>query len=141
VVYGTCQEFFAKKYYFWNTFIFGGKMTEYLNNYIDRLQKKRKELRISYDELAEKTGLPRTTITNTMLKYLKRSPSVDVLNKLAMVLDCPTPDEVTQGVSNYKLTPDKEELLMLYEEIGSKLGPEAQKGLITYAKFIAESNK
>ncbi len=116
-------------------------MTEYLSNYIDRLQKKRKELRISYDELADKTGLPRTTITNTMLKYLKRSPSADVLNKLAIALDCPTIEENAQGVTNYELTPDKEELLMLYEEIGSKLGAEAQKGLITYARFLVDGTK
>lgn len=116
-------------------------MTEYLSNYIDQLQKKRKELRISYDELAEKTGLPKTTITNTMLKYLKRSPSVDVLNKLAAVLNCPTPDEVAKGVSSFLMTPDKEELLMLYEEIGSKLGAEAQKGFITYARFLVDVAK
>ncbi len=116
-------------------------MTEQLSNYIDKLQSKRKEKRISYDELAAQTGLPRTTITNTLLKYLKRSPSAEVLNKLAIALDYPTLEEQTQGVSNYELTPDKEELLMLYEEIGSKLGLEAQKSLITYARFIAEGNK
>lgn len=114
-------------------------MTEYLNNYIDKLQKKRKELRISYDELAQRSGLPKATITNTLLKYFKNSPSADVLNKLATALNEPFIDEVSQGVSIYELTPDKEELLMLYEEIGSKLGAEAQKGLITYARFLVEN--
>lgn len=114
-------------------------MTEYLNNYIDKLQKKRKELHISYDELAQRSGLPKATITNTLLKYFKNSPSADVLNKLANALGEPYIDEVSQGVSNYEMTPDKEELLMLYEEIGSKLGAEAQKGLITYAKFLVEN--
>ncbi len=116
-------------------------MTEYLNNYIDQLQKKRKELKMSYDELALRSGLPKTTITNTLLKYFKNSPSADVLKKLAVALDEPYIDEITQGVYNYELTPDKEELLMLYEEIGSKLGAEAQKGLITYARFLVDGAK
>ncbi len=111
-------------------------MTEYLSNYIDQLQKKRKELRISYDDLAMKTGLPRTTITNTMLKYLKRSPSVDVLNKLALVLNCPTPDEVSQGVSNYEMTPDKEELLMLYEE----LSDEGKSFVLKYIRLLVDGD-
>lgn len=114
-------------------------MTEYLNNYIDKLQKKRKESKISYDELALRSGLPKTTITNTLLKYFKNSPSAEVLKKLAIALDEPYIDEVTQGVSNYELTPDKEELLMLYEEIGSKLGAEAQKSFIIYAKFLIDN--
>ncbi len=117
-------------------------MTEYLSNYIDKLQSKRKEKRISYDELAEKTGLPKTTITNTMLKYLKRSPSVDVLNKLAMVLDYPTPDELAQGFTSFSnLSAEQQELIMYFNEIGDRLGSEAQKALITYAKFVAEGNK
>lgn len=116
-------------------------MTEYLNNYIDKLQNKRKEMRISYDELAQRSGLPKATITNTLLKYFKNSPSADVLNKLAAALDEPYIDEVSQGVVNYEITPDKEELLMLYEEIGSKLGAEAQKGLISYARFLVGDNK
>ncbi|MCM1289319.1 MAG: helix-turn-helix domain-containing protein [Corallococcus sp.] len=78
----------------------------------------------------------------------QRSPTPEVLIKLAKffgvsvdyLLDfCPTSDELAQGVSNYTMTPDKEELLMLYEEIGSKLGAEAQKGLITYARFLVEN--
>ncbi len=116
-------------------------MTDYLSNYIDKLQKKRKELKISYDELVIRSGLPKTTITNTLLKYFKNSPSTDVLNKLATALDEPCIDEIEQGVSTYEITPDKEELLMLYEEIGNKLGTEAQKGLITYARFLVDGAK
>lgn len=116
-------------------------MTTFLNDYIDKLQKKRKKLQISYDELAVRSGLPKTTITNTLLKYFKNSPSAEVLNKLATALDEPCIDEFSQGVSNYEMTPDKEELIMLYEEIGSKLGAEAQKGLIAYARFLVGDNK
>ncbi len=113
-------------------------MTDYLDKYIDKLQKKRKELKISYDKLVEITGLPKSTITNTMLKYLKHSPSADVVNKIAIALQVPLLEEELQGVSNFEMTPDKEELLMLYEEIGGKLGAEAQRSFLSYAKFLVD---
>ena len=56
-------------------------------------------------------------------------------------MQLPTTEDEEFGVSNYELTPDKEELLMLYEEIGSKLGSEAQKGLINYARFLVDGAK
>ena len=115
-------------------------MTEFISQYIDELQKKRKELKISYDELTSLTKLPRATITNTLLKYFKNSPSTRVLNKIAEVLQMPTTDEFLQGVTNFVITSDKEELLMLYDEIGSKLGKDAQKGFVNYARFLVNGD-
>lgn len=115
-------------------------MTDNLNKYLDLLQEKRKELKISYHDLASMTGIPRTTITNTLLKYLKKSPSADVINKIAVALQMPTLVEIEQGVSSFELTPEQEELLMLYDEIGSKLGKDAQKGFVNYARFLVNGD-
>ncbi len=117
-------------------------MNEYLNNYIDKLQKKRKELRLSYDDLAQRSGLPKATITNTLLKYFKNSPSIEVLDKLAIALEEPSINDFSNNICTIdSLTSDQQELLMYYIEIGEKLGAEAQKGLIAYAKFLADGAK
>lgn len=117
-------------------------MNEFLNNYIDKLQKKRKALRLSYDELAQRSGLPKATITNTLLKYFKNSPSIEVLDKLAIALEEPSINDFSNKVSALdSLTADQQELLMYYVEIGERLGNEAQRGLLNYAKFLADGAK
>ncbi len=121
----------------------GGKCAnEHLNNYIDILQAKRKKIRISYDELDQRSGLPKATITNTLLKYFKNSPRIEVLDKLAIALEEPSINDFSNKISTVdSLTADQQELLMYYIEIGERLGPEAQKGLIAYAKFLADGAK
>ena len=81
----------------------------------------------------------------------QRSPAPEMLIKLAeffgvsvdYLLDRNVSAyEISEGVSNYVLTPDQEELLMLYNEIGSKLGKDAQNGFVNYARFLVDgSNK
>lgn len=112
-------------------------MENKVDDYLMRLQKRRKELKLTYDDLAEKSGVPRTSITNLFCGYVK-NPRIDTIKKIATVLNMPLLDEELQGVSNFEMTPDKEELLMLYEEIGGKLGAEAQRSFLSYAKFLVD---
>ncbi len=107
---------------------------------LEQLKKRKKELHLTYDDLARLTKLERSTITNVFCGYVKY-PRIDTLNKILVAMQLPTTEDEEFGVSNYELTPDKEELLMLYEEIGSKLGSEAQKGLINYARFLVDGAK
>ena len=99
-------------------------------------------------QLENQIGLANGTIKNW--RGGKSKPSVEAVAKIAKFFNVtadyllgtePTDEEKKQGVMAYYLTPDKEELLMLYEEIGSKLGTDAQKALITYAKFIVDGTK
>lgn len=98
--------------------------------------------------LEKELGLTCGTIYNW--KNGKNKISTDAVIKIAKYFNVsadyllgtePTDEEKKQGVMAYYLTPDKEELLMLYEEIGSKLGTEAQRALIAYAKFLVIGNK
>ncbi len=115
-----------------------------------------------YERLKKLCESQNTTITQ-VAKDLKLStsmptawkngicPSGETVVKLAKYFDCttdyilrgnkPTDEEVAQGVANFEMTPDKEELLMLYEEIGSKLGKEAQSSFLSYARFLVDGKK
>ncbi len=78
-------------------------------------------------------------------------PSAETIVKLADYFDCSTdyilrdkPSTVDEyeGLLEFKnLTAEQQELLMYFNEIGERLGSEAQKALITYAKFVAEGSK
>lgn len=93
--------------------------------------------------LEKEIGLAQGSIKHW--RTAKSKPSTDAIVKIAKYFNIsadyllgtePTDEEKKQGVMAFYLTPDKEELLMLYEEIGSKLGAEAQKGFVNYAKFL-----
>ena len=115
---------------------------------MENLKRIRKEKKLTQLEVAKALDITVSAYGNYELG--QRSPTPEMLIKLANYFNVsideilgykPTFNEILLGVSNYKMTPDKEELLMLYEEIGSKLGLEAQKGLINYARFLVDGAK
>ena len=117
-------------------------------NVMENLKRIRKEKKLTQLEVAKALDITVSAYGNYELG--QRSPTPEMLIKLANYFNVsideilgykPTFNEILLGVSNYKMTPDKEELLMLYEEIGSKLGLEAQKGLISYARFLVDGAK
>ncbi len=113
------------------------------------LKKIRKAKKLTQSDVAKELNITVSAYGNYELG--QRSPTPEMLIKLAKyfqvsidyLLDYnPTLDEIRQGFAPIKeLSAEKQELLMYFDEIGDRLGTEAQKGLITYAKFIAEGNK
>lgn len=57
----------------------------------DKLKKRRKELELSVYELAEKTGLSATYISN-LENEQKKNPSKETMEKIAANLDCNVTD-------------------------------------------------
>lgn len=115
---------------------------------MNKLKQLRKEKKVTQLDVANVLGITVSAYGNYELG--QRSPTPEMLVKLAKYFNVsidylldyqPASNEIAHGVTTYELTPDKEELLMLYEEIGSKLGIEAQKGLINYARFLVGENK
>ena len=115
---------------------------------IERILKLLQSMGKSEFSLEKEIGLAQGSIKHW--RTAKSKPSTDAIIKIAKYFNVsadyllgtePTDEEKKQGVSNYEMTPDKEELLMLYEEIGSKLGSEAQKGYINYARFLVDGAK
>ena len=52
---------------------------------IDRLKRKKEELKLSYDELASLSGIPKTTITNILLGRTP-TPRIDTVEKIERAL-------------------------------------------------------
>ncbi len=115
---------------------------------MENLKKLRKERKLTQADVAKVLNITVSAYGNYELG--QRSPTPDVLKKLSAFFNvsvdyllgiAPTSFELAQGVTNFEMTPDKEELLMLYEEIGSKLGKEAQRSFLSYAKFLVDGKK
>ncbi len=116
---------------------------------IEKIMKLMEESGLSAHALEIKSGIAISSIQ--AWKNGKAKPSVDAIIKIAKYFNIsadyllgtePTAEDKEQGfVPLTYLTAEKQELLMYFDEIGDRLGSEAQKGLITYAKFIAEGSK
>lgn len=113
------------------------------------LKKIRKEKKLTQADVAKILDITVSAYGNYELG--QRSPTPEVLIKLARyfgvsvdyLLDYqPTSEDIKQGFQPFTdLTAEQQELLMYFNEIGDRLGSEAQKALITYAKFVAEGSK
>lgn len=99
-----------------------------------------KKNKITYAELALRSGISEGTLKHIFAKAETANPQLFTMQAIERALGLtPTADEMAHGVSNYNLTEDQDELLILYDAIGDKLGKEAQKALLLYAKFLLEN--
>lgn len=99
-----------------------------------------KQRKINYIELSKMSGIPLQSLRR-IFSGATPNPRNDTMQAIERALGlAPTAEEMAQGVSNYNLTEDQDELLILYNALGDKLGKEAQKSLILYIKFLLEAN-
>lgn len=106
---------------------------------ISEIKKLLNARKINYIQLSQMSGVPLNTLRN-IFSGRTPNPRIDTMQAIERALGLtPTADEIAHGVSNYNLTEDQDELLMLYDAIGDKLGKEAQKALLLYAKFLLEN--
>ena len=106
------------------------------------LKELRKEKKVSQCDVATALGVTRSAYGNYELGV--REPDYATLIKLADYFgvstdyllrgDQPTEEEKRQGVRQYELTPDREELLMYY----GLLDENEQKTLLQFAKFMTD---
>lgn len=95
--------------------------------------KRRRELHYSYDDLAKKSGLGRRTIAN-IFSGARSNPTIDTIQKIerALGLSDITDEEAAAGVRDYavrNVTPDEDDLLEDFRELGKKKGADAQKAV------------
>ena len=94
--------------------------------------KRKDELGLKNKDIAQRSGIPLSTVEQIMCGKVK-SPRLDTVQAIekALGLDSPfTPEERAAGISftaRVTVTPDEDDLLTLYREIGEKKGSEAQQ--------------
>ena len=98
-----------------------------------------KEKKMTYEDLAQRTGLSLGCIKRIMAG-IARYPRVDTIELIEKALEIDskiTPEERVAGASETKkisITPIEDEMLYLFREIGYKHGVDAQRALITVAE-------
>lgn len=108
---------------------------------IEALKERRKELKITYDELSAKSGVPVRTIYGIFTGTTK-NPRIDTVQAIekALGLDAPSDDlqwtdeERALGVTDaikVSITPDEDDILYLYRELIKKKGAPAHRVLLT----------
>ena len=101
---------------------------------IERLKKAKKEKGLSYDELAQVTGLSRSTITNIFCGYidLPRHETVQAIERALGLAPTFTEEERALGLSDdhpIALSDDDRELINLFAEAEEKLGKAYVRGV------------
>lgn len=101
---------------------------------IERLRKAKKEKKLSYDELAQLTGLSRSTITNIFCGYidLPRHETVQSIERALGLAPTFTDEERALGLSDthlIALSDNDRELINLFAEAEEKLGQSYVRGV------------
>lgn len=94
---------------------------------------RKKELGLTYDDIAEKTGLNRKTIINLFTGRMN-NPTTLTVNKIEQALGIGRADEeVSRDILPTivrNIDPDEDELLELYRELGERKGSAIQKNIV-----------
>lgn len=112
---------------------------------IETIKSYMKQNHITYEQLAEKSGVSISTIKK-LFSGISQYPRIDTVQAIekALGLDAPTwtEEERAQGVTDIitrKLTPEEDELLSDYREMGIKKGVTEQTMARKIVKQILES--
>ena len=100
-------------------------------NKILELKKIAKDKKLTYKEIAARSGVPEGSIKNIFTNP-NRNPRIDTIEKIerALGLSTVTDEEYQAGVREYvvrNITADEDDLLEDYRELGIKKGAAAQK--------------
>ena len=97
---------------------------------IETLKRKKKELKITFDELSDKSGIPVSTIYD-IFRGITKAPRVDTLEALENALEI-SEEKETPVVSKETLTEDEKKLLTAYRAL-----PEGKRGF--YLEIIEQA--
>ena len=117
---------------------------------INEWKKKKKELKLTHDALAEKSGISRRTIAGIFSgdpQY--SSPTLNTIEAIEKALGISDEsgwikEDRESGISEQNkasVTPDELELLELYNTIGHKFGKERQATVIKLLTAMADEEK
>lgn len=112
---------------------------------IETIKQFMKANKITYEELAQKSGVSVSTLKK-IFAGISQYPRLDTMQAIENALGIAnlTDNEVSQGVVNTvnsQLTALEEDMLIIFREVGEKLGEPAQRVLITTGENLLKINK
>ena len=114
---------------------------------IEALKKQKRALKMTFDELSLKSGIPKRTLEN-IFHGVTPNPRIDTMLAIEIALELSrsvewTEEEKNLGVSsNYRerLTKDEMELLDAYRAVFSEKGEKAAHAIKTMVEIYADSD-
>lgn len=112
---------------------------------IETIKQFMKANKITYEELAQKSGVSVSTLKK-IFAGISQYPRLDTMQAIENALGIAdlTDNEISQGVVNTvnnQLTALEEDMLIIFREVGEKLGEPAQRVLITTGENLLKINK
>lgn len=108
---------------------------------IELWKKRKKELNLTHDKLAEMSGISRRTIAGIFSNDERyASPTLTTITAIEKALGLQN-EERAQGISDYVNTPltaNESEFLNLYRDIGDKYGTDRQKTVLKLLEAILD---
>ena len=111
---------------------------------LDKWKAQKKTLNLTLDDLVEKTGISRRTLSGLFSGKDPRyqNPTVATINAIEQALElAPTQDERAAGVVDtmrVSITAEEDNLLVLYREIGRKKGADMQRLFMEMGRLMLE---
>jgi len=113
---------------------------------IKLLRDQKQKLKLSYDEIAELSGIPKTTVTN-ILTGRTQNPRIDTLKSIEEalgIIDGVTQEEYNAGWRRTKtraITPFEDDVLYAISEIERKYGTETKEAALVMLENMAGIKK
>lgn len=109
---------------------------------IELYKRRKKELHFTFDELAKRSGVSRRALTQIFSNPESSNPTTATIQKIERALGIGwTSDEMTQGVSPVlvkNITPEEDDLLKYFRELGIKKGAKVQAAALEMIKKLME---
>ena len=108
---------------------------------INELKQIAKAKKMTYKDIAERSGVPEGTIKNIFANPARR-PRIDTIDKIEQALGIGwSAEEQAAGVSPVmvrNVTPEEDDLLEYFRELGIKKGAKAQAAALEMLKKLTE---
>ncbi len=115
---------------------------------IEYLKTRKKQIRMTFDEIAELSGLPKSTVTNVFMGTTKH-PRIDTLQAIERALGIETknpPDNLSGGAAEWMelyntLTDENKDLLVSMVKVFAELPPERRRFVLDAIRLAGDNQK
>ncbi len=107
---------------------------------LERLKRAKKEKKLTLQQIADESGIPKRTIDDIFSGQTK-NPRSDTLEAIERALGIDSEENIWANKKRVGITADEEEMLDVFREIGEKFGAEAQARAVELVRvaFLKDS--